>query len=266
MNIAITGSSSGIGRAVAERLAQEGVRIYGLSRSASPSSVHSIPCDVGHWPSVVSAAEQIKEPLNALICCAGLQGRIGLAMTLDPQDWEAVLQTNLTGAFFAIRALWPKLCQAPGRAKILCLSGGGAASPRPNFSPYAASKAGLVRLVENLAAEWQDLPVDINAIAPGAIATKMTAELISAGAAAAGSREFAHAEKTMAASSETLERTIGLIQFLLSPNSDGISGKLLSAPWDPWPDLPRYRETLAQGDIYNLRRILPTDRGQSWNP
>jgi len=55
-----------------------------------------------------------------------------------------------------------------------------------------------------------------------------------------------------------------LVEYLLSPVSDGISGRLISALWDPWQDLARHKEELADSDIYTLRRVVPADRGAPW--
>jgi 3-oxoacyl-[acyl-carrier protein] reductase len=59
-----------------------------------------------------------------------------------------------------------------------------------------------------------------------------------------------------------LDKALGLVEWLLSPASDGISGRLLAAPWDPWSTLNQNRDKLNQTDIYTLRRILPEDRGE----
>ena len=146
----------------------------------------------------------------------------------------------------------------------MCFSVCGATGPRPNFTDYGVSKAAIVRLCETLAQEWAGQPIDINAIAPGAINTKMTEELLTLGAAVVGQKEYAQAQKQTQAGGQSLEKVTGLVNFLLSPQSDGITGRLLSAQWDAWSSLPAHREDLARSDIYTLRRIVPEDRGQTW--
>ena len=147
---------------------------------------------------------------------------------------------------------------------MICFSGGGSTSPRPNFSAYGVAKTGVVRLVEMLASEWQGNPPDINAIAPGAIFTKMTEEVLARGEKLAGQKEFESAAKMQRDNSAKLEKVLGLVEFLLSEKSDGISGKLISAPWDPWQNLAALREELMKSDIYTLRRIVPEDRGKKF--
>jgi len=149
------------------------------------------------------------------------------------------------------------------RGKVICFSGGGSTSPRPNFAAYGVSKTGVVRLVETLAAEWEQLPLDINAVAPGAIFTRMTEEILARGEKLAGQEEFESAGKLSRDNSGKLGKVLGLVEFLLSAKSDGISGKLISAQWDAWDKLPERKADLCS-DIYTLRRVMPKDRGKDW--
>ena len=154
--------------------------------------------------------------------------------------------------------------RAPRRAKIVCFSGGGATKPRPNFSAYGAAKAAVVRLVETVAEEERGKPVDINAVAPGAIYTHLTDEVIALGPGVVGESEHQAALLQKTAGGAPMARALDLVEWLLSPASDGISGRLISAQWDPWPELERHKGELAAGDVYTLRRITPEERGQSW--
>lgn len=278
MKILISGSSSGIGNYLVRRLGSAGHNIWGLARSsqrefqlecqAQNLSFRYSESDVSSWQKVSAARQEVGgvwSALDALICGAGIQGPIGRAMSLDPLAWSTTARVNLDGTFFTIRAFFDLLRQHDGsRAKVLCFAGGGATSPRVNFSAYAAAKAGVVRLVENLAQEWNGQTIDINALAPGAIHTRMTEEVLAMGPQVVGEKEYAQASQQKAGTDEALEKVGGLVDFLLSPDSDGISGKLLSAPWDPWHRLPQHLDELEKSDIYCLRRIMPEDRGKKW--
>ncbi len=266
MKIVVTGSSSGIGQFLANSLAQQGHELCRIARS--PQSGFSFKCDVSNWSGIQACATSISKSwtsVDALICCAGIQEPIGPAMEIDPLAWRNNLAVNLDGTFFAIRAFYPMLKKSAVRSKVLCFSGGGATGPRPNFAAYGVAKTGVVRLVEMLAAEWERQSPDINAIAPGAIFTKMTEEVLACGGHIAGQKEFESASKLPRDNAAKLQKVLGLVEFLLSPNSDGISGRLISAPWDPWSDLSSRRDELAASDIYTLRRIVPEDRGKKWN-
>jgi NAD(P)-dependent dehydrogenase (short-subunit alcohol dehydrogenase family) len=270
MNIVVTGSSTGIGRALALRLVGRGHSVWGLARSeqasfASGKSGIFTPsrCDVGNWGEVEASFQQIGAKwthVDGLVCCAGSHGAVGPATRADPSRWSATVRSNLDGTFNSIRAAYELLRRAPRRSKVVCFAGGGATKARANFSGYGIAKTGIVRLVETIAEEESRVPLDINAVAPGAIATRLTDEIISLGPNVAGQAEFDSAVKQKAGGGASLERALDLVEWLLSMESDGISGKLISAPWDPWQGLGAHADSLRKSDVYTLRRILPEER------
>jgi NAD(P)-dependent dehydrogenase (short-subunit alcohol dehydrogenase family) len=270
MNIVVTGSSSGIGRALVVRLLGANHNVWGLARSdqsefvaAHSPGFRSSRCDVADWEAVTAVTHAVGAEwphLDGLVCCAGSQGEVGPAVTANPARWSATVRANLEGTFNSVRSFHSLLARTPRRAKVVCFSGGGATKPRPNFSAYGVAKTGIVRLVETIAEEQAQTPFDINAVAPGAIATRLTDEVIAMGPNRVGKEEFASALKQKAGGGASLDRALDLVEWLLSPKSDGISGKLLSAPWDPWPGLGGHVDTLAKSDVFTLRRITPEDR------
>src|SRR5262249_47344030 len=148
--------------------------------------------------------------------------------------------------------------------KIVQLSGGGATTPMPRLSAYAAAKAAVVRFAETLAHELVPYRIDVNCIAPGVLNTRMLDEILAAGPDVVG-QDFYDRSKTQKESGATpLARGVALAVSLASPASDGITGRLLSAVWDAWPDLAGHKAALADSDIYTLRRIVPKDRGEDW--
>jgi 3-oxoacyl-[acyl-carrier protein] reductase len=143
-----------------------------------------------------------------------------------------------------------------GGGKIVNISGGGATSPRPDFSAYGASKCALVRLTETLAEELREEKIDVNAVAPGAMNTRMLDELLIAGPDAAP-REFADAIKRKREGGAPPEKAAALVALLCSSLCNRITGKLISAMWDEWEKLPQRRAELAAGELYTLRRVTP---------
>jgi NAD(P)-dependent dehydrogenase (short-subunit alcohol dehydrogenase family) len=259
MNLVITGTSSGIGQALALHFLAAGHDVWGLARRPQPvqSRFSSSRCDVVSWESVERAVGEINRQwphVDGLVCCAGTQGAIGPAMASAPQEWDATVHANLSGTYFTIRAFYETLRRSPRRAKLVCFSGGGATAPRPNFSAYGSAKTALVRLVETLAVEWQDLPIDINAVAPGAIKTAMTEQILVAGPAA-GEKELAAARNQLEEGGQSMAKVIGLVEFLISSQSDGLRGKLISAQWDDWKTFAARHDELMKSEIYTLRRI-----------
>jgi NAD(P)-dependent dehydrogenase (short-subunit alcohol dehydrogenase family) len=274
MNIVVTGSSTGIGRALVLRLLGEDHNVWGLARSDQSKftadqngTFDSAICDVAKWDEVSKAFQKIASKwkhVDGLVCCAGSHGEVGPAVRADPARWCATVRANLDGTFNSIRACHPLLVRAPRRAKIICFAGGGATKSRPNFSAYGVAKTGIVRLVETIADEEIQAPLDINAVAPGAIVTRLTDEIIALGPDIAGQAEFDSALKQKAGGGASLERALDLVEWLLSSKSDGITGKLLSAPWDAWAALGEHAASLTRSDVYTLRRILPEDRGMKF--
>lgn len=271
MHLVITGTSTGIGRALAERLLAAGHYVWGLARSEQselatrhPDTFRATRCDVAEWAEVEHAAAEVATvwpQVDGLVTCAGAQGAVGPALTLDPAQWSATVRTNLDGTYYALRAFRPLLRQAPRRAKIVCFSGGGATKARPNFSAYGVAKTGVVRLVETVAEELRGEPLDVNAVAPGAIHTRMTDEVKRLGPTVVGEAEYQAALRQQPDDGTRLQKALDLVVWLLSPASDGVTGRLLAAQWDPWATLDRHRDALAASDAYQLRRILPEERG-----
>ena len=274
MRLIITGSSTGIGRALALHRLTKGDSVWGLARSDQsevsglhPKTFRPVRCDVGSWEAVSAAATALShdtDGIDGLIACAGVQGEIGPVMQADPKAWSATIRSNLDATFFCLRAFYPLLEKASRRAKVVAFSGGGATKPRINFSAYGVAKTGILRLIETAAEELKQHPIDLNAVAPGAINTRLTDEVIAKGPQVVGQAEYDAAVKQKASGGSSLDRALGLVDWLLSPDSDGISGRLISAPWDPWQTLADHRDALAKSDIYTLRRVLPEDRKQAF--
>jgi NAD(P)-dependent dehydrogenase (short-subunit alcohol dehydrogenase family) len=271
MNFVITGSSSGIGRALTAHLVANGHTVWGLARSAQTpvtagsGNLHPFVCDVSDWTALQRTLSLISAQISSidgLVTCAGIQGEIGPSLSIDPLKWSATVRTNLDGTFYSIRAFANMLLNSR-RGKVVCLSGGGATNARANFSAYSVAKTAIVRLVENIAVEYKNL--DINAVAPGAINTRLTDEVIRLGPQIVGQAEYDAAMKQKTTGGGSIERAVNLIDYLLSSKSDGISGKLISAPWDPWGTLDRHIAILTTTDIFNLRRILPEDRRHNFD-
>lgn len=274
MNLVLTGSSTGIGRELAIHLLSKGHAVCGIARSdqsefvrAQGDKFRAVRCDVSSWMEVRSVAAEISrdwQSIDGLIACTGIQGEIGRALDADPNRWSATVRANLDGTYFTLRAFAPLLRRASRRAKIICFSGGGATKARPNFSAYGSAKAAIVRLVETIAEEERALPLDINAIAPGAINTRLTDEILALGPAVVGEVEYAAATKQKESGGASLAKIFALVDWLLSPASDAVSGRILSAPWDDWTKLEGKTARLGQSDLYTLRRIAPADRPDLW--
>ena len=281
LNALITGGSQGLGKTIAEHFLREGANVVicsrgekelfatreELARKFSAQKVFAKTCDVSNEAQVnglVAFALRELGSLQALVLNAGIYGPMGPTESVSLDEWRRALDINLFGVLLPSRAVIPHFKKA-GRGKIIVLSGGRATNPLPNISSYAASKAAVVRLMETLAEELKSFHVDVNAIAPGALATRLVDEVLAAGPEKVGAAFFEKNKGWKEKGAVPLELGASLAVYLASDESDGITGKLISAQWDPWQDLQKHRDELAKSDIYCLRRIVPEDRGKKWS-
>ena len=188
--------------------------------------------------------------LHGLVTAAGVLGPIGPLETLAMDQFAATIAVNLLGTALALHHCLPRLRMASGRA--VTFSGGGGTGPLARFDAYAASKAAVVRLTENVAA---DGPIEVNCVAPGFVATRMHEATVAAGAEAAGSAYYERTRAQLAEGGFPPSEAGELVAFLLSSASDGITGRLISAQWDPWRE-PTFQERLrSEPDLATVRRI-----------
>ena len=279
--VIITGASQGLGLAIARAHVEAGANVLMCARDnalleaarhdvATRAGVEQVveaeAADVSNAADVeriASRAFALFPQLHVLVNNAGVYGPMGLIEDVDWDAWVRAIEINLFGSILMCRALLPHF-KAHRYGKIIQLSGGGATNPLPRVSAYAASKAAIVRFAESLALEVKDDGIDVNSIAPGALNTRMMDELIAAGPAAVGEAFHQRMKRIADEGGTPLETGAALTVFLASAASDGITGKLLSAVWDPWADLPAHRADLDGTDVYTLRRITPADRGLPW--
>jgi NAD(P)-dependent dehydrogenase (short-subunit alcohol dehydrogenase family) len=278
----ITGASQGLGKEIATAYVRAGasvvicardgalldaVRAELLPLASGSQKVLARPCDVSKRDQVnalVEYAVATFPELDILVNSAGVYGPKGLTEDVDWDAWVQAIEIDLFGAVLLCRAIVPHL-KKRGAGKIIQLSGGGATAPLARLSAYATAKAAVVRFAETLAVELAEHKVDVNCIAPGALNTRMLDEIIEAGPDAVGADFYARSLKQKESGGVPLDKGAALAVFLAAPASNGITGKLLSAVWDPWQDLPARVTELAGSDIYTLRRIVPGDRGKDWD-
>lgn len=277
----ITGANQGFGLEIANKYlnagaslvmcARDGVLLANarkeLAKELMPGQIlEAIPADVSDSQNIeylVKVTLQRFGRIDILVNNAGIYGPMGRSEAVDWAQWIRAIEINLFGSILMCRAVLP-IMKKQQSGKIIQLSGGGATNPMPNISAYAVSKAAIVRFAETLAEEVRGFNIDVNAIAPGALNTRLLEEVLTAGPDKVGQTFFDRSIKQKESGGAGLERGAELALFLASDASNGITGKLISAVWDNWEHWPEHIDELNSSDVYTLRRIVGRDRGFSW--
>lgn len=277
----VTGAGQGLGAEIARQYVINGASVMLCGRSAEKLEAQKLNLTPLLAPDarIVTSAVDVAEPrqvdatfarlrsefprLDIVVNNAGVYGPMGNIEDIDWEEWVDALRINLLGLVYVSRAAIP-IMRAQRHGKIINVSGGGAANPMPMISAYAASKAGVVRFTESLALECLDDHIDVNAIAPGALRTQMMDQLLKAGPEKVGAQFYDRMKRIAEEGGTPLSLGAALCVFLGSPDSDGITGKLIAAQWDRWEDWPQHLDELNASDIYTLRRITGRDRDKKW--
>jgi len=176
----VTGGGTGIGAAIARRLRADGYDVCITGRRREPldavaGETGALPVqgdtgDPGDAEQAVAAAKEAFGRLDVLVCNAGI-GLSGTVEEQSPEGWDAVLRTNLTGAFLACRAAMPELVRTKG--SIVTISSDAGLRVAPRSSAYCTAKAGLIMLTQSIALDFGPLGVRANCVCPGWIRTPM---------------------------------------------------------------------------------------------
>ena len=262
----IVGASGAIGRAIARRFCEESARLALTYHTTSHERISdelrsgtyepkSYSVDVTNCRQVaeiIGRVERDFSTIDVLVNCSGIVGPIGRLEENDPDEWNQTLQINLSGAFNLARAVVP-VFRRRGCGKIIFFSGGGAAYGRPFFTAYSSSKAALVRFTESLAQEVEGDGIQVNAIAPGPVESRMWEQMRAAGAAG-GPKLMAEIEDMDKTGGASAERAAALAVFLASHRSDRVTGRLISALWDDWEHIEPNAARLVGSEAWTLRR------------
>jgi NAD(P)-dependent dehydrogenase (short-subunit alcohol dehydrogenase family) len=178
----VTGGGRGIGAAIAHKMAAMGATVVICGRSQAPLEQTAkeiqgefVVCDVADWNSVAALAQRIKETfgrLNILVNNAGIGGFGGPLHTMPLENWDSVLNVNLRGVFYTVRAFAPLLISAGG-GDIINISSIAGKNALPNGAAYAASKWGLNGLSYSIAEELRGHNIRVSVICPGSTHTEL---------------------------------------------------------------------------------------------
>lgn len=255
--IVVLGATGGIGAAVVRRALEAGAAVLGTGRDAA--RLHQLGltgatplaldlADPGAPDALARAVEDhFGASVDGVVAASGSHGPVGPTRAVDLRALRRSVDENLIGVIGCLQRLAPALDRAR-HPSVVFMSGGGATGPRPNYAAYSIAKVATVRIAETLAIEepgWR-----VNAVAPGYVATRIHAD----------------ASEVPPAGAVSADVPAELIVMLLGPEGEGITGRLISAPWDSWRDpagraLLRDHPTFGRLRRVDGERILDADTG-----
>lgn len=219
--VLVTGGNRGIGLAVARAFADLGDEVAVTSRSGDVEGFLTLKCDVTSTDEVDAAFERLESelgPAEVIVSNAGLT-RDGLTLRMKDDDFQAVLDANLAGAFRVARRAVKSMTRAR-TGRLIFLSSVVGLSGSAGQANYAAAKAGLVGLARSLAREFASRNITANVVAPGPIETDMTAAL-------AEDRQGELASAVPLGRFGTTDEVAAAVTFLASPGAAYITGAVL---------------------------------------
>lgn len=263
----ITGAGRGIGRAIVEAYAAEGARLALVART--PSEVEEAAAEVRRaGGDAVAVQANVAEPdevgrmveltlaaysrVDILVNNAAVIGPVGPFHSNDMRDWAEAIRVNLTGLALCCHSVLPSMIEQ-GSGKIINLSGAGGVGPSPMLSAYGASKVAVVRFTEMLALEVEEYGIRVNVLGPGQIDTGLLDPIADAGEGMVEPGFLAQIQRTRAGHGASPENAAALAVWLASSESDGLTGRLISAVLDDWRDMGTRIPEIMGSDSHTLR-------------
>ncbi len=258
----VTGGGRGIGRAIAERLASDGMRVAVVARTESEVEdvaraigATALAFDVTDRAAVERAVLRIEQelgPIRLLVNNAGTLERGGPAWEREPDEWWRVFEVNVLGSFLLLRAVLP-LMVARRSGRIVNVGSQGAYAPldeSPTYSAYMGSKAALARITEVLAHDARQHGVFVFAMRPGSVRTAITDQML---------RELGDVASDIPDDVWTPpERAADLVAFIATGALDALSGRHIDAQIDDWRALPARTDEILRDDLLALRLRHPS--------
>lgn len=260
----VTGSSEGLGAELSKNLLKSDNLVFGISRRGNTeldqnSNFVNYQADVSNEAQISSVLNEILhkyEKIDGVVHAAAVSGPLGRIEDTVSIEWIEAININLIGTYNLIRKC-ANYFREQKTGNFVAISGGGATSPMPRMTAYAASKTAIVRLVESVARDFDDYSkVTFNTVAPGIMKTKMINKVIDAGPEIVGQAYFEQIKDFKINGNDSIPKAVDLIKFLVTNKNHGISGKLISAVWDDWKQLANDIEYKENLEIHTLRRTL----------
>ena len=272
----VTGGSRGIGKAIAQRFAQEGCNLVLASRTKSElkmtaeSIIKNFSVNVSFYPTDMANEDEVQSmvhktidrfgKISILVNNAAIIGPLGEISNINGQEFFDTLKNNVGGTFLCSKAVITFM-KSQKQGCIINFSGGGGLNPFPYYDSYSASKAAIVRLTENFALELEKYDINVTAISPGAINTEMFKEQLKAGKNSIGEKNWLALQDQLASGGESIDKASELALFIACQDGKELNGRVISAIWDNWKEIENNKDNIINTDIFKMRRIVPKDRG-----
>ena len=273
----ITGCSSGLGLEILKKLLKSKKIIYGISKNkkklnklkANLKKENILTKNIVLKNLDISKEIKVKKfikniisrhkRIDVLINNAGINGPMGEFEKIKTDIWKKAFEVNFYGSFYFYKYVLPNM-KKNRYGRIVQISGGGATSPFPMFTPYATAKSAIVRLAETLSKEVKkEHNIKINSIAPGTLNTKFTELKLKAGPKKIGSKHFLLMKKIKKYGGDDPSKAAELCLKLIDKKNK-LNGKIISAVWDNWEKFSKIQKKLNDNDVLTIRRISGRDR------
>ena len=264
----ITGGARGIGFAIAKELVDQGVKVVICSRTKADlekalkllnkkkETAFGRICDVSSLrdcKELIAFAQKKLHKVDILVNNAGIYGPIDSFEKININDFRKTIEINLLGMVYCSYFVIP-IMKKNGNGKIINLCGAGVGgNTLPKFAAYFTSKFAVAGFTEVLADELKEKNITVNAISPGPVNTYLNRYLIEQGAQKSGKEMYENAIQQQKDGGTSPELTAKLVVYLASPQASHITGKLLSAKWNPPQKLIHIKE--FGRNLYTLRKI-----------
>jgi len=268
-NCLITGASSGIGKALALKYAENQTNLFLVARNKNllkktrdeikslyKINVHLFNFDISNESSVKKILKFFKNnnlKIDYLINCAAVLGDGGKIQNISSKSWDYTIRVNLYGPFYLFKYLIPML---KINSLFINFSGGGGTLPQPFLDSYAASKAAVVRLTENVSLSYANKKITFVTISPGGINTKIFLDMKKLGRKKLGLNLWNEIKNRIKHGGDNIDNPLNLIIFLSKLiDRTAFNGRVISAKYDDWFKIHKNGNKIKKNDIFKLRRI-----------
>lgn len=272
--VLVVGGGRGLGRAIAQSCVREKYRVVVAARSVdeleqtveavkteagAQAAIQYRACDVtsdAQVRALIDTTEEQIGPIYGLVCSAGTYGAVGPFDEISFPEWASGFEVNVFGPARCIHAAAPFMKKRHA-GRIVLFSGGGQGA-MPRFSSYVSCKGAIWRLTETLGAELAPHGIYLNAIAPGAVNTRLLDEIFRLGPAVVGHEQHERSLKQKADGGVPPTKSGELVLYLLSEKSERLYGKTISAQYDRYLEIVD-PQAVSNSDVFAMRRVVTPD-------